>query len=181
MTDCEKWIQLVRRELGDKYAALKMVAADPKEMVFETRTKMNCYYCGKYNMNWRCPPHLPDIDYRKMFSEYEFGMFVCVEMPFTQETFSEVRNNSSIVLHRALLEMEKIFYKNNRSMAISFIGGSCKLCKNGCGEKRCNNPYLSRSPLESTGINVVKSAAKYGIEITFPPKSFLMRVGMILW
>ena len=42
-------------------------------------------------------------------------------------------------------------------MAISFIGGSCKLCKNGCAKDKCNNPGMARIPLEATGVNVIKS------------------------
>jgi predicted metal-binding protein len=55
------------------------------------------------------------------------------------------------------------------------------LCKNGCGADKCNNPYLSRAPVEATGLNVLKTAAKYGIDIIFPPKETMFRIGMILW
>jgi len=48
------------------------------------------------------------------------------------------------------LKMEKLLWEKNNSTAISFIGGSCKLCKNGCGSDKCNNPYMARSPLEAT-------------------------------
>ena len=66
-------------------------------------------------------------------------------------------------------------------MCLSYIGGSCRLCKSGCGKDRCNNPYLARIPLEATGVNVVESARKYGISIEFPVKEFLIRIGLILW
>lgn len=66
-------------------------------------------------------------------------------------------------------------------MAVSFIGGSCKLCKNGCGKDKCNNPYLSRTPVEAIGINVVKSAKENGISITFPPENDIIRIGLLLW
>lgn len=72
-------------------------------------------------------------------------------------------------------------YNHNSSTAISFIGGSCKLCKGGCGKEKCNNPYMSRSPIEALGINVIKSASRYGINIEFPTDKQLMRIGMLLW
>ena len=50
------------------------VFIDPAELVFEENVRMNCFYCGRYNNNWRCPPNLPDIDYRKMVREYEHGL-----------------------------------------------------------------------------------------------------------
>lgn len=97
-----------------------------------------------------------------------------------ESNYAEVRSESSTVLHKALLTMEKYMWEHNEPLVLTFIGGSCKLCKT-CGVEKCNNPYMARSPLESTGCNIVKSAKKYGIEINFPPKDFMMRLGLILW
>ncbi len=158
------------------------VFMDPKEVIFEECIKMNCFYCGKYGRNWRCPPNLPDINYIRMFSEYDEGMFVSFEYDVTNKTqFDSIRTESSIALHKTLLQLEKWFYNNNRATAISFIAGSCKLCKGGCGKDRCNNPYMSRSPLEATGVNIVKTAAKFGIDISFPTENSLKRLGLIMW
>ena len=158
------------------------VFMDPKETIFEECVKMNCFYCGRYGRNWRCPPNLPDIDYPKMFSEYDEGLFVYFTFDVSdKDRFEYYRNESSVVLHKTLLELEKWCYNHNRSTAISFGGGSCKLCKGGCGKERCNNPYMSRSPLEATGMNVLKTAAKFGVEIEFPTDQKLMRLGLLLW
>lgn len=158
------------------------VLIEPKKLVFEENVKMNCYYCGKYNNNWRCPPNLPDIDYKKMMSEFEHGLFVALTYEITnKEEYAVIRNESSITLHKLLLSLEKWMWNHNNSNAISFGAGSCKLCKGGCGKEKCNNPYMSRSPLEATGVNVIKSARQYGINIQFPTDEKLMRVGLLLW
>jgi len=154
----------------------------PNELVFEENVKMNCFYCGKYNNNWRCPPNLPNIDYQKMMNEYNMGLFVSLSYEIVnKEEYTTIRNESSVVLHKTLLALEKWMWNHNRSNAISFTGGSCKLCKSGCGKEKCNNPYMSRSPLEAIGVNVIKSAHKYGIEIKFPTDTKLMRIGLLLW
>ena len=138
--------------------------------------------CEKYGRNWRCPPNLPDIDYPKMFNEYDEGMFVSFSFKLNdKEQFDNIRSESSVILHKTLLQLEKWFYNHNISTAISFGGGSCKLCKGGCGKERCNNPYMSRSPLEATGVNIVKTAKKFGIDIVFPTDEVLMRIGLIMW
>lgn len=124
---------------------------------------------------------MPDIDFPRMMSEYKNGLFTWVECSFNENNYQEVRSESSIILHRMLLDLEKQLWNLDFSTAVSFIGGSCKLCKNGCGKERCNNPYMSRSPLEATGVNIVNSAAKYGINITFPPKDYIIRLGLLLW
>lgn len=159
-----------------------IVSVKYEDLIFEERVKMNCFYCGKYNVSWKCPPRIPEsIDFQKMFREYEHLALVYSKYYFSTDNYNMVRNDSTTELHNTLLKLEGFLWEHDNSTAISFIGGSCKLCKNGCGKERCNNPYKARSPLEATGINVVKTAAKYGIEIAFPPKEFIIRMGMLLW
>lgn len=160
---------------------IKLYPMSPKDLVFEERVKLNCFYCKNYNTHWKCPPRIPQLDYQKVISEYEHGAFVKIDLPFTDADFSEVRARSTNDLHRMLLKLEKYLWDHDRPMAISFIGGSCKLCKNGCGKERCNNPYQARMSMEASGINVIKSVEKYGISVVFPPKNSLVRIGMLLW
>lgn len=158
------------------------VLMDPKDLIFEEVVKQNCYYCGRYGTNWRCPPNLPNVDYPKMMAEFDCGLFVTLSYDCeNQDAYVAARTESSVVLHKLLLNLEKWMYQHNAPTAISFIGGSCKLCKGGCGKDRCNNPYLSRSPLEATGVNIIKSAKRYGIDIRFPAEPTLKRLGLLLW
>lgn len=174
-------INRIKAYIVEKYPDFHSMLISPSELIFEENVKMNCFYCGRYNENWKCPPKLPDIDYPKMMFEYEGGMFIWIQCPYDESNYQDVRNESSILLHKMLLDMEKQLWHLNAPTAISFIGGSCKLCKNGCGEKRCNNPYQSRTPLEAIGVNIIKSAKKYGIDITFPPHNHILRLGLLLW
>ncbi len=158
------------------------ILIDPKKLIFEENVKMNCFYCGKYNNNWKCPPNLPDIDYKKMMSEYDVAMAVVLTFQIKQQSeCDKIRNDSSVILHRLLLNLEKWMYNRNSSNAISFIGGSCKLCKGGCGKEKCNNPYMSRSPIEAVGINIIKSMKQYGVSLDFPTDWVLKRIGLLLW
>lgn len=157
------------------------IIINPSKLIFEERVKMNCFYCGKYNHGWKCPPRIPEIDFVRMMEEFDNAAFIYVRKLLCENDYNTVRESSSVELHRALLECEKWLWENNNSTALSFIGGSCKLCKNGCAPDRCANPYLARSPVEALGINVIKSAELYGIKINFPPKRYMLRVGMLLW
>ena len=172
-------VQYANNNLCTSYLNGFLIQAE--DLVFEERVKMNCYYCGRYNSNWKCPPNLPDIDYSRMFKEFNCCAAVYVEVPFDSTNYQDVRTESSLLLHRGLLLCEKYMWNNNNPTTLSFIGGGCKLCKNGCGKERCNNPYMSRSPIEATGVNIVKSLKKYNFEITFPPKEKLIRCGLLLW
>lgn len=176
--------QIDRRDLEDvvrEYGQLRLYDMSPRELVFEERVRLNCFYCKHYNLSWKCPPKVPQLDYQKIVSEYEHGVFARLELSFAQDDFADVRVRSTNELHRALLKLEGYLWEHNCPLALSFIGGSCKLCKNGCGKERCNNPYQARMSMEAAGINVVKSVEKYGIPVTFPPKDTLARVGMLLW
>jgi predicted metal-binding protein len=159
----------------------KIVSIGMDEIVFELKTKVNCFYCARYNNSWRCPPRIPDIDYHKMLNEYTHAIFVYQSYAVMPENLKEIRTESSLSIHRTLLDAEKYLYENNCSTALSFIGGSCKLCKSGCGAERCNNPYLARIPVEATGINIVKTLAKKGIAVSFPASSEMMRIGLLVW
>lgn len=159
----------------------RIISIQPDALIFEERVKMNCFYCARYNVSWKCPPKIPALDYPRMFQEFDYAAFIYVDMPFTSDNYSDVRSNSSVRLHKILLDSESFLLKNGNIMALSFIGGSCKLCKNGCGKDRCNNPYQARTPLEATGVNVVASAEKYGLHIKFPVETHIIRLGLLLW
>lgn len=45
----------------------------PIDCVFEENVKMNCFYCGKYANNWKCPPNLPNVDYKKCLQNLIMG------------------------------------------------------------------------------------------------------------
>jgi predicted metal-binding protein len=158
-----------------------IVEIETDNLIFEERVKLNCFYCNKYKTNWKCPPNIPVINYQKTVKEYDNACFVYKRHSLNADTFNTVRYESTNDLHKTLLEMEKILFSVSNGLVVSFIGGSCKLCKSGCGSGRCNNPYQARIPLEAIGINVIESANKYNIKIEFPIKDSLLRLGLILW
>lgn len=166
---------------ADYDSEIKIVPVVPDELVFELNTKINCFYCGRYNSSWRCPPRIPEIDYPRMMHEFANAAFVYKSFVITEDNKDTLRSDSTNHIHKCLLGLEKYLYSNNVANALSFIGGSCKLCKTGCGAEKCSNPYLARIPVEATGINVVKTLAKKGVDIVFPADKEIKRVGLLLW
>lgn len=158
---------------------LELISIGVQNFVFENRVKLNCFYCSKYDTKWTCPPRIPKLDYEAVLNEYKNLAILKYERSFCNDEFDLIRAESTNEVHRTLLMLEKYLYEQNKSLAISFIGGSCKLCKI-CGKERCNNPGMARIPLEATGINVIKSLANIGINIEFPLKSKFFRFGLIV-
>jgi predicted metal-binding protein len=154
---------------------------DCSGLFFEERVLLNCFHCIRYNVNWTCPPNIPDIDYRKLILEYDNALMVYCRMPFAEKKLDIVRRDSTNILHRALLDAERFLWEHNYPLAKCFIGGSCKLCAQGCDPHRCRQPGLARIPIEAAGVNVVESAKNIDLNITFPPKDYLYRVGLLLW
>lgn len=152
-----------------------------EDIVFEKKVKLSCFYCSKYNTRWTCPPRIPKLDYEELVKEFQNAVIIYTKMDFTKENYEEIRHQSSVIVHKAILKAEKILLENGESLFASFVGGSCKLCKNGCSDDKCRNPGLARIPMEATGINVIKTVSKYGLEIKFPVKDSLYRIGLILF
>ncbi|OSA93188.1 UNVERIFIED_ORG: hypothetical protein B2H98_14295 [Clostridium botulinum] len=154
-----------------------------EDIKLEERVSMKCFQCKKYNKSWTCPPKIPNIRYEKMFKEYENAVLVYYKITFNDlEDFEHIRRESTNLLHKTLLKIEEALYKENYPLALSFIGGSCKLCKDGCAKDECRLPQYARIPLEATGVNVMQLFQKgTGIELIFPPEKVLFRVGLLLW
>lgn len=174
-------IDSIQKYASEKFPLANVVGINTDDLVFEELVKLNCFYCARRGTNWKCPPNIPDLDYKKVFSEYDRAAFVYNRLSFNKATYSDVRTESSVLLHKTLLYLEEYLFSHGASTCASFTGGSCKLCKNGCGKEHCNNPGLARMPLEASGVNVVKSAKKYGIPIEFPVKDSIIRIGLLLW
>ena len=178
----EKIMKILQEEV-EKNPYMAMYPLKKEALVFEERVKINCFYCARYNTKWTCPPRIPNLNYQKVIMEYEHLMVLVYKRAFSKEDYDSVRIESTNDLHRKLLDLEKILYCNNESMAISFIGGSCKLCKNGCGKEKCNNPGRARIPWEAVGVNLIKTIENMniGYNIQFPIKDTFYRYGLLLF
>lgn len=172
--------ECVENYIAENLPNMRTVRIDIADIEFEQRFELLCFYCARYNAKWTCPPRIPKANYKKIFSEYSNALFVYHLLPLSDD-YEKVRTDSSIVLHRALLEIENFLLSNGNAVRISFIGGSCKLCKNDCAPDKCRNPYQARIPLEATGVNVIKTVEKCGIQIKFPAIEMIYRIGLILW
>lgn len=161
---------------------LEIFEFDLKEIIFEESVKLKCFHCKNYNLKHTCPPKINIVDYQKIFNEHNHALVVKVEYKFSsKEEFETVRKKSTNYLHKTLLKMEKYLWNQNESMVLSFIGGSCKLCKE-CDEKRCRNPYSARMPWEATGVNILKTLKNgLNIDIDFTSEDTLCRYGLIIW
>jgi predicted metal-binding protein len=157
--------------------ATQVLPINPKDIVFDPKVKLFCYNCVNHNKKLTCPPHIPKLDYQKMFLSYKKGLIVALQSAIGED-WKKIKQESTVKLHRILLDLEKFAFTHSYHFAQSFIGGSCKLC-NECAAK-CRFPNLARIPLEAVGVDVVKTVAKLGIELKFPVANKFYRIGLLL-
>lgn len=151
----------------------------PSEIIFDDRARLQCLNCKNYGVKRTCPPFKESINYPKLIKKYKKGLLVVVNADCSQD-FQKARTQSTNKLHQILLKLEKEAFSQDNHFTTSFIGGSCKLCPQGCAIEHCRNPHLSRSPLEATGVDVVETLKKFGLFLKFPAKDSIYRVGLLL-
>lgn len=160
------------------YGADKVFDILPSDLIFDERTFFQCFNCKNYGNKRTCPPFENKLDYKKLIMKYKKGLLVLVKFDSSID-FQKARNDSTNKLHKILLRLEKDAFNQDNHYTTSFIGGSCKLCPNGCAEK-CRNPQISRMPLEALGVDVVETMKKYGVVLQFPATDTIYRVGLLV-
>lgn len=155
---------------------------DPKkELIFDLKVCESCKSCKRYGLTGCCPPYIDTYEYyKKLLKRYTYGkVFVEKFIVKDTDTHQEIGRQSSLDLHKALLEEKNKLFSTGHYFNIILGGGSCKHCKE-CSIP-CKMPQNRAIPVEATGINVIATLAKMGLWLKFPVKKVFYRVGMLLW
>lgn len=180
------------KKLGVKEAKIIPTA----EVFVENRVPLKCRAgCIGYGKKLTCPPYVPTPDeFRKVLAEYRYALLVkfssrahadpdvmCSlyqywldpEAPAgkkeqAEKFWNDYFNGSKEILP-VMLELEKTAFNAGYTLALAFVGGSCRLCEN-CNVKGgiCIHPTRARIPEHAVGINMKKTAEKAGMPIRFP-------------
>ena len=155
---------------------------DPqKELVFDLKTTAACMSCKRYGLTGCCPPNIGTFEYyKKLLKKYEFGKIFVEKFTVSDpEKWKEIGKESSLVLHKVLLEERSKLLNEGHYFNLVLGGGSCKWCKE-CSIP-CKMPQYRAIPVEATGIDVVKTLYNLGMFIDFPVKKIFYRAGLLLW
>lgn len=156
-----------------------------KDIVFDFRTTYQCLTCSKYEKSPMCPPNVPDVDYfSRLLNCYRYGVLIAKKYNYNIADFDCKREESGPRMQNILLFLEQQAFQRNYYWALSFTGGSCRMCQKCSGTFSCNAPEKGRIPLEAIGVDVMKTCEKFNIPISdFPLKNkdgILYRVGLFL-
>lgn len=155
---------------------------DPKkELIFDLKVCEACKSCKRYGLTGCCPPTIGNYEYyKKLLKRYTYGK-VFLEKFIIEDPakYIEIGRQSSLDLHKVLLEEKQKLFDTGHYFNIILGGGSCKYCKE-CSVP-CKMPQNRAIPIEATGINVVATLAKMGLWLEFPVKKVFYRCGVILY
>ena len=162
---------------------MKKILIEPKVLTyyFDLKVREQCKSCKRYCAKQTCPDNIESIDYyKKLLPQYNYGAIYYKSFKIGEDgTWEKVGKRSSLELHKYLLTKRDFFISQGSYFCTAFTGGSCKLCTT-CSIP-CKYPNKALTPLEATGINVVRLMEKFNINIKFPITDYFYRVGLLLW
>jgi predicted metal-binding protein len=148
---------------------------------FDIAVAEECRSCKRYSFKSSCPPNIPDIEYyKKLIPSYKNGLLIYERFKIDDKTkWKELGEFSSKLIHRYLLKTRNELLASGYVFNLALTAGSCKICEK-CSFP-CAHPDLRLVPIEGTGINVIKLAKHFNINLKFPVEHVFLRLGVILW
>ena len=140
--------------------ALSMGAAsatrfDISDIVFDSRVVLKCMFgCGDFGKAHTCPYQRSPLsmdEYRRIFSEYKWGIIIgCPDKPTSQQISYEI---------------ERLCFLDGHYFAFSLSDcGLCPTCAKAV-QADCRFPQKARPAFHSVGIDVFKTVRDLGLPI----------------
>ena len=169
--------------------ASAVVLANIADIIVDERVRLKCRVpvCDSYNKNLMCPPYVPSVaEFREALRNYEQALLVQISADLN-ETCTNAPREEVFLPARKLHELvnlgEREAFTAGFRFAAGFIGGCCRLCDE-CiavqGGTSCRFPFKARPSMEAMGIDVIATAEKAGLPLTFPIKNKVTWTGLIL-
>lgn len=157
------------------------IKINPKNLPFDNKVQEMCKSCKRFGFKASCPPYVESVDYyKKLLPTYKNGIIYYQHFIVeNKKEWEELGKTSSLEIHNHLLQVRDNLFEEGHYFAIIFGAGSCKMCEK-CSFP-CRQPQKSITPLEATGVDVVKLMKTYGVHIDFPVTNIIYRIGLVLY
>lgn len=149
--------------------------------LFNSKVRESCKSCKRYGKNANCPPYIETLNYYKqLLPSYQKGILIYKQFQIdNSDKWVSIGKESSLEIHKKLLQCREKLQNEGHYYILLLGAGSCKLCEK-C-QIPCINPSKSITPIEATGIDLVKFMKPFEINIQFPVKTTFYRIGMVLY
>ena len=169
--------------------ASAVVLIDSADIIVDDRVRLKCHVplCDSYARNLMCPPYVPSVsEFREALRNYRQAILLQVSAPLsemyenipTEEVFLPAKK-----LHELVNVGEKEAFAAGFRFAAGFIGGCCRLCDECVAVqtgRTCRFPFKARPSMEAMGIDVMATAEKAGLPLSFPISNRVTWTGLIL-
>lgn len=177
-------------------------------IIVENRGRFKCQSgCPYFGSSLVCPPHAPKPEeFRKVLDEYSQAMVVRFQTTATAQDetacsmlrlmtdpdipecqredlrqFYETFGADCRRFYLAMLSLEREAFRAGYPHAVALMPGPCLLCETCSGlNGACTHPTMRRFPADALGINLIRTAARAGMEIRFPFHGSPSSVGILL-
>jgi len=181
------------RDLGASQAVNVPVA----DVMVDERTLLKCLVpiCPHYGWDLMCPPNvLPVSKFKEILNYYHNAILIKVDVPLNdppggggkeREDAEYMRSlrDAQKRLHEIVSQIECLCIEEGHHFAAGLIGGPCPLCEQCVGIKSglsCCYPLKARPAMEAMGIDVMATARKAGLHLSFGQNDSKSWVGLIL-
>lgn len=150
-----------------------------KDLIFDLKVREMCESCKRYRKKATCPPYIKSVKhYSDLLPRYSHGVIYYEVFP-TNKDAMEVGKKSSLKICEKIISERNRLFNDGHYLFLGFGAGSCKLCES-CSFP-CPQPEKALIPLEATGMDIIKMMKKSGIEIKFPVKDRIYRIGALFY
>jgi len=177
------------KELG----ASQAVAIPAANIIVDERTSLKCFVplCPHYGIDLMCPPNvIPAAKFKEILGGYHHAVLIKVDILLTNKSkgtpeagYMKALKDAQKRLHNIVCKIESISLADGYHFAAGLTGGSCPLCKECVGVKSglpCRHPYKARPAMEAMGIDVMATARKAGLDLSFEQNESKGWVGLVL-
>ena len=184
------------------FGAAKAVAFSAEDVVLDERTSLKCRVplCRNYGLNLMCPPNvMPIREFASVLNRYRHALLICVDIPSVElPSGSSGTSNQPMALepgqkvalraakqklYDIIWRIEVLCLERGYHFAAGLGAGSCTLCDECVGPRSglpCRHPFRARPSMEAVGIDVIATAQKAGLRLSFEEKGGRRWAGLIL-
>lgn len=145
-------------ELGAHEAKL----IDTDRIVFDPRSYLKCRFgCKRWGKFWTCPPHLElsSETFMDAFQQYRKAIIIKVADPKVGQEVAVTIEKEAMLSH---------------GCEFSFAMALCVQCEECAFPEPCIFPHLARPSMDAYGVDIGKTLAPLGFEVTFDKEGKLL-------
>jgi len=158
---------------------MNQIKINPGDLIFDPKVREMCKSCKRYGKKATCPPYIEPVEYyNQLIPKYSYGVIYYEIFP-TNGNAAEIGKKSSLEIYKKIASERNKLFNDGHYLILGLGAGSCKLC-NRCSFP-CHQPGKALVPLEATGVDVIKTMKRFGVEVKFPVKDTIYRIGALFY